>query len=86
VASSPHKSDQCNTNYQRKTKEDHVDRHGVIVEGFVCCGIKCGLREVKEAGETNDQAIDFAKGGETEDFGGVVAVRKLAMDLGERDW
>jgi hypothetical protein len=49
----------------------------------MCRGIECGLREVKETGETDDQAIDFAKGGETKDFGGVVAVRKLAMNRGK---
>jgi hypothetical protein len=31
------------------------------------------LREVEEAGEADDEAVDFAEGGEAEDFGGVVA-------------
>jgi len=31
------------------------------------------LGEVEEPCETNDEAVDFAEGGEAEDFGGVVA-------------
>jgi hypothetical protein len=51
----------------------------------VCCGVKRGLGEVEQAGETDYEAVDFAEGGEAEDFGGVVAARKSAYcNLGVR--
>jgi hypothetical protein len=34
------------------------------------------LREVEKTSEADDEAVDFAKGGEAEDFCGVVAVEK----------
>lgn len=37
------------------------------------------MREVEKASETDDEAVDFAKCGEAEDFGGVVAVGLLIM-------
>jgi hypothetical protein len=43
----------------------------------VCCSVEGGLGKVEQAGETDDQAVDFAEGGEAEDFGGVVAVVRL---------
>tara|TARA_R110002003_G_scaffold1868_11_gene23661 strand:- start:2564 stop:2704 length:141 start_codon:yes stop_codon:yes gene_type:complete len=43
------------------------------MESLVGRGVECGLREVEEPGETDDEAIDLAEGGEAEDFGGVVA-------------
>ena len=36
-------------------------------------GVESGLDKVEEACETDDEAVDFAEGGEAEDFGGVVA-------------
>jgi hypothetical protein len=43
------------------------------MESLVSCGVECGLREVEEPGQTDDEAVNLAKGGEAEDFGGVVA-------------
>jgi hypothetical protein len=37
------------------------------------------LREIEESGETDDEAVYFAEGGEAEDFGGVVAEMALAL-------
>jgi hypothetical protein len=69
VASAPHERDECNSNEQRKAKEHHVDGYRVIVERLVGCGVEGCLREVEETSKTDDEAIDFAKGGEAEDFG-----------------
>ena len=46
------------------------------MEGFVRCGVECGLAEVEQAGETDDEAVDFSEGGEAEDFGGEVTEKK----------
>jgi hypothetical protein len=43
------------------------------MKGFVSCSVEGGLREVEESGETDDEAVDFAKGGEAEYFCGVIA-------------
>jgi hypothetical protein len=43
------------------------------VECLVRCGVECGLDEVEQSSETDDEAVDFAESGEAEDFGGVVA-------------
>jgi len=43
------------------------------VESLVGSGVEGGLREVEEASEADDEAVDFAECGEAEDFGGVVA-------------
>lgn len=50
------------------------------MEDLVRCGIECGLGEVQQAGEADDEAVDFAEGGETEDFCGIVAVRYMLGD------
>jgi hypothetical protein len=31
------------------------------------------LREVKDTGKADDEAVDFAEGGEAEDLGGIIA-------------
>jgi hypothetical protein len=42
----------------------------------------------KEAGETDDEAVDFAEGGEAKDFGGIVAAKQsvimIMMECGVR--
>jgi hypothetical protein len=73
VAAAPHKRNQRDADEQRGAQQNHVDGDGIVVEGFVCCGVEGGLGEVEQAGETDDEAVDFAEGGEAEDFGGVVA-------------
>jgi hypothetical protein len=73
MASAPHKHHKCDTDKQSETQEHHVDGYGVVVEGFVGRSVKSGLGEVEEAGETDDEAVDFAESGEAEDFGRVVA-------------
>lgn len=40
----------------------------------MCRSVEAGLRKVEDAGKADDEAIDFAEGGEAENFGGVVAV------------
>jgi hypothetical protein len=39
------------------------------VKRLVGCGVESCLREVEQTGETDDEAVDFAKGREAEDFG-----------------
>jgi hypothetical protein len=69
VAASPHKRNKRNTNKQREAKEHHVNGYRVIVKRLVGCGVESCLREVEQTGETDDEAVDFAKGREAEDFG-----------------
>lgn len=59
--------------HQRTRQQDDVDGNRVVVEGEMGGGIEAGLSEVEDAGETDDEAVDFAEGGEAEDFGRVVA-------------
>jgi hypothetical protein len=73
MAATPHERNKGDANYQRKAQENHVNRDRVIVKGFVCRCVEGGLGEVQKPRETNDQAVDFAKGGEAEDFGRVIA-------------
>lgn len=77
----PHERDKRKSHKQRKTEQDDIDRNGIVVERLVGCGVKGGLRKVEEASETDDEPVDFAKGSEAEDFGGVVAVKMLAMNV-----
>jgi hypothetical protein len=88
MASLPHERDKCDADEQCETKENQVDRNGVIVECFVGCGIEGGLCEVEKAGETDDEAVDFAEGGEAKDFGGIVAAKQsvimIMMECGVR--
>ena len=44
------------------------------MKSLVGSGVEGGLREIQEASEADDEAVDFAKRGEAEDLGGVVAV------------
>ena len=44
-------------------------------------GVEAGLRKVEDSSEADDEAVDFAEGGEAEDFGGVVAVVMLVWQL-----
>jgi hypothetical protein len=58
------------------------------VECLVRCGVEGGLAEIQQARETDDEPVDFAKGCEAEDFGGVVAGARVSWEfLGmRRDW
>ena len=67
------KSDERGADDDSDAEQDQVDGAGVVAEGLVCEGVEAGLREVEEACEADDQAVDFAEGCEAEDFGGVVA-------------
>lgn len=71
-----HEGDQRNANDQGQRQENDVDGDGVVAKGPVRQGVEAGLREVEEARQADDQAVDFAEGGEAEDFGGVVAVER----------
>ena len=73
MALSPHKTHQCETNKQRQAKQNNVDGHRVVLEGLMCSCVEGRLREVEDTGEADDEAVDFAEGGEAEDFGRVVA-------------
>jgi hypothetical protein len=73
VALPPDKSHERQTNEQRQAKQNDVDGDRVVLEGLVRSGVEGRLREVEDTGETDDEAVDFAEGGEAEDFGGVVA-------------
>ena len=74
AALTPDEHDKRGANEEGQTEEDDVDGDGVVVKDLVGCGVEGRLGEVEEAGETDDEAVDFAEGGEAEDFGGVVAV------------
>lgn len=37
-------------------------------------GVKTGLKEVEKTGQTDDEAVDFTKGGESEYLGRVITV------------
>lgn len=67
------KDDEDGTQEQADGGERHVDGDGVVVELGLCGGSQEGLRQVDEAREGDDGAVDAAKGGETEDFCCVVA-------------
>lgn len=73
MAAAPDEGDEDGADEQREGEQDDVDGDGVVGEELVGCGVEGGLREVEEAGEADDEAVDFAEGGEAEDFGGVVA-------------
>ena len=51
------------------------------MEEFMRQGIEGGLGEIEEAGQTDDEAVDFTEGLKTEDFGGVVAVRVTLVSV-----
>lgn len=53
-------------------QQDDVYGDGIVVEGEMGRSVEARLREVEDARETDDEAIDLAKGCETEDFGRVV--------------
>jgi hypothetical protein len=78
VAPPRHKRNERDADQQRKTQQQDIDWHGVLLEQLVRCGVERRLREVEDASEADDEAVDFAKGGEAEDFCGVVAARVLA--------
>ncbi len=63
------------TDEQSEGEENDVDGDRVIVENFVGRGVEGGLGKVEEARETDDEAVDFAKGCEAEDFSRVVTVK-----------
>jgi hypothetical protein len=69
----PHESHERDAHQQRTAQQHNIDRHGVAVECAMGGSVEGRLREVEEAGEADDEAVDFAEGGEAEDFGGVVA-------------
>jgi hypothetical protein len=73
MAVPPYKNNERHTNEQRQAKQDDVNGDRVVLEGLVRSGVEGRLREVEDTGETDDKAVDFAEGGEAEDFGGVVA-------------
>lgn len=73
MALPPHVDDESKAHEQRQTEQDNVDRNRVVVKRLMGSGIEGGLREVEETCKTDDEAVYFAKGGEAEDFGGVVA-------------
>jgi hypothetical protein len=78
VAPPRHKRNKHDADQQRKTQQQDIDWYGVLLEQLVRCGIERRLREVEDASKADDEAVDFAKGGEAEDFCGVVAARVLA--------
>lgn len=43
VASPEHESYKSNANKQCETQENDVDRHGIVLEDLVRCGVECGL-------------------------------------------
>jgi hypothetical protein len=69
MALAPHKRNKRQTNKQRQAKQNNVDRHRVIFERLVCSGVESRLRKIEDTGETDNEAVDLAKGGEAEDFG-----------------
>ena len=69
----PHKCHKCETDKQRQAEQDDVDRYRVVLEGFVRSSVEGRLREVEDTGKADDEAVDFAKGGEAEDLGGIIA-------------
>lgn len=75
MALAPHECHKRQTDEQRECQQDDVDGDRVVVECLVGYGVEGGLREVEEAGETDDEAVDFAKGCEAKDFGGVITTR-----------
>jgi hypothetical protein len=78
VAPPRHKRNKHDADQQRKTQQQDIDWHRVLLEQLVRCGVERRLREVEDASEADDEAVDFAKGGEAEDLCGVVAARVLA--------
>ena len=66
----PHEHD---THQQRTRKQNHIDRHGIVPESKMRCSVEAGLGEIEDTREADDEAVDFAEGGEAEDLGGVVA-------------
>jgi len=52
----------------------------------VCSGVESRLREVEDTGEADDEAINFSESGETEDFGGVVAVGDVSKRFESNEW
>ena len=44
------------------------------------------MREVEDTGEADDEAINFSESGETEDFGGVVAVGDVSKRFESNEW
>jgi hypothetical protein len=69
----PHKCHKCETDKQRQAEQNDVDRYRVVLKGLVRSSIKGRLREVKDTGKADDEAVDFAEGGEAEDLGGIIA-------------
>lgn len=69
MAPSRHKAHKEDTNKECKTEQYDIDRHGVAVESAMRDGVETGLGEVEEAREADDEAVDFAEGGEAKDFG-----------------
>lgn len=47
---------------------------------LVCCSIECGLREVEETCETDDQTIYLAKSSKSKYFSGVITTISLATN------
>jgi hypothetical protein len=68
----PHEHDKHGSDPEARGCEHDVHGCGVAVEGFESEGVDAVLREVDEAGETDDGAVDLAEGFEAEDFGCVV--------------
>ena len=70
----PHEHDKHGSDPEARGCKHDVHGCGVAVEGFESEGVDAVLREVDEAGETDDGAVDLAEGFEAEDFGCVVPV------------
>lgn len=71
-----HKHSQGHTEDRAGDGKSGVDGHGVVVQGAVGEGVQGGLDELAGARDADDGAVDAPKGGEAEDFGGVVTVGK----------
>ena len=73
MAAPRNKRNERDADEQRETQQQDVYGHRVLFEQLVRRCVERRLREVEDAGEADDEAVDFAEGGEAEDFGGVVA-------------
>lgn len=73
VALAPDIRDERGADDEGQAEQEQIDRDRVAGEEAVRHGVEGGLREVEQARQADDQAVDFAEGGEAENFGGVVA-------------
>lgn len=68
----PNVAHQRYTYEKGKAEQDAIDRYRVVVEDFVGKSVEGRLREIEEAGETDNETVDFAECGEAEDFSGII--------------